>query len=56
MNDDNARTPAEHAKLTAEVKALLPVPMRRPDGVTRNVAPVHVQARLAAGWTRQEAP
>ncbi len=54
--DDNARTAAERAALhAAEIRAAeatLPVPMRRPDGQTRLVAPANVQARLDAGWTR----
>lgn len=52
MTGDNARTPEEYAALVAEVEARLPVPLRDPDGATRIVHHTHVQARLAAGWTR----
>ena len=48
----NTRTPKEYAALVAEVEAKLPVPLRDQDGVTRIVHHTHVEARLAAGWTR----
>lgn len=52
MQDLNARTAAEQARLVQAAHAALPVPMRRPDGETRLVAPANVQDRLDAGWTR----